>query len=311
MVGRRLTEFFFPVVSDRWITIFRVGLGLQVVFYCSSLWPDWNFLFVGNGNGLISRDLTETILTLDSPFLPRLGWLVRFGAQARLSESGTLSLTLACFFASGCSLIVGFLCRPSAIAAWFLHLASVTSGGFMAYGVDNFMTIGLFYLMLSPLPDRCSLDARLWKRRPKDPGRLGFHQRVLQLHLCLIYFFGGLDKCLGSGWWNGTSMWRALTRPPFNTIPPHILIRWSYLLPVVGIFICLIEIGYPVFIWSKATRPIWFLSVVGMHLAIALTMRMYLFALIMIVLNAAAFGPTLSREHDLLASVRKRVAVTR
>ena len=24
----------------------------------------------------------------------------------------------------------------------------------MSYGVDNFMTIGLFYLMLSPLPER-------------------------------------------------------------------------------------------------------------------------------------------------------------
>jgi hypothetical protein len=310
MFGRRLTEFFFPVVSDTWVTILRVGLGLQVVLYCLSLWPDWNFLFVGNGNGLISRDLTETILTLNTPFLPRLGWLVGFGSHIGLSESRILSLTLGCFLASGCCLILGFLCRPAAITAWFLHLASVTSGGLMSYGVDNFMTIGLFYLMLCPLPDRYSLDARLWHKRPKDPSQLGFYQRVLQIHLCLIYFFGGLDKCLGAGWWNGTSIWRALTRPPFNIISPHILIRWSYLLPVVGIFICLIEIGYPIFIWPKRTRAIWLISVVAMHLAIALTMGMYLFALIMIVLNTAAFGPGLLRRHETPISIPEEAVIS-
>ena len=35
---------------------------------------------------------------------------------------------------------------------------------------------------------------------------------------------------------------------------------------------------------------IWLISVLGMHIAIGLTMGMYLFALIMIVLNVAAFG---------------------
>jgi hypothetical protein len=153
------------------------------------------------------------------------------------------------------------------------------------------MTIGLFYLMLSPLPDRYSLDWRLRKSRPKDPQILGFWRRVVQLHLCVIYFFSGLTKCLGSGWWDGTNIWRALTRPPFNIVPPEILVRWKYFLPVLGISICLIETGYPVFIWLKKTRMIWLICVLGMHIAIGLTMAMYLFALIMIVLNVAAFGP--------------------
>src|SRR5207302_449303 len=137
MLGRLLTEFFFPAVSDTWVAILRVGLGLQVVLYCLSLWPDWNSLFVGNGNGLISRDLTETILTLDSPFLPRLGWLVGVGSHIGLSEGAILSLALGCFLVSGCCLVLGLLCRAAAAIAWFLHLGSVTSGGFMAYGVDN------------------------------------------------------------------------------------------------------------------------------------------------------------------------------
>ena len=145
--------------------------------------------------------------------------------------------------------------------------------------------------MLSPLPDRFSLDHRLVKTKPKDPQLLGFWRRVLQLHLCFVYFFGGLAKSLGSGWWDGTNLWRSLTRPPFNIISPDVLIRFKYLLPVLGISICLLELGYVFFIWMKKTRSVWLVCILGMHVAIGLTMGMYLFALIMIVLNLAAFGP--------------------
>ena len=150
--------------------------------------------------------------------------------------------------------------------------------------------MALFYLMLSPLPDRCSVDSRLIKTKVKDPRLLGFWRRVLQMHLCFVYFFGGLAKLLGSGWWNGANLWRSLIRPPFNLLSPDILVRFKYVLPVLGISICLIEIGYPVFIWIKKTRFLWLVCILAMHAAIGLTMGMYLFALVMIVLNLAAFG---------------------
>ena len=153
------------------------------------------------------------------------------------------------------------------------------------------MTIGLFYLMLSPLPDRYSLDWQLRGLQPKNPQLLGFWRRVLQLHLCVIYFFSGFTKCLGSGWWDGSNLWRALISPPSNVIAPELLIRFKYVFPVAGVFIFILETGYPFLIWGRITRKIWLISICGVHIAIGLTMGMYLFALIMIVLNAAAFGP--------------------
>jgi hypothetical protein len=147
---------------------------------------------------------------------------------------------------------------------------------------------------LSPLPDRYSLDRWLVKTKLRDPRLLGFWRRVLQIHLCFVYFFGGLAKFLGSGWWDGSNLWRSLIRPPFNLISPDILVRFKYALPVLGISICLIEVGYPVFIWMKKTRFFWLVCILAMHAAIGLTMGMYLFALVMIVLNLAAFGVGIS-----------------
>ena len=307
---QRVIEFCFPAESDTWLAILRIGLGLQVVLYALSLRDDWNYFLAGTGHTLISRNLGEAILSLESYFVPRLGWLVTLGARIGFREETVLRLAWICLLSSGCALLMGIASRFSAILAWFLHLCAAKSGGLVSYGVDNFMTIGLFYLMLSPLSDRYSLDRRLRKSRANDPQLLGFWRRVLQLHLSIIYFFSGLTKCLGPGWWDGSNVWRALIRPPFNIIDPEILVRWKYLFPVAGIFICLLEIGYPFFIWNSQTRKIWLICICAMHLGIGITMGMYLFAFVMIVLNVAAFGSRLSRMECCTTSPQPRKAVS-
>jgi hypothetical protein len=98
-------------------------------------------------------------------------------------------------------------------------------------------------------------------------------------------------------WWNGTSIWRVMTSPPSDLISPQILVSWRYLLPFLGVAVCLLETGYPLFIWPKRTRIIWLTCILGMHVMIGLTMGLYLFSLIMIILNLAAFGPGLLRAE--------------
>ena len=182
----RVIDFCFPAESDTWLAILRIGLGLQVVLYALSLRDDWNYFLAGTGHTLISRNLGEAILSLESYFVPRLGWLVTLGARIGFREETVLRLAWICLLSSGCALLMGIASRFSAILAWFLHLCAAKSAGFVSYGVDNFMTIGLFYLMLSPLPDRYSLDRRLRKSRANDPQLLAFWRRILQFHLCIM-----------------------------------------------------------------------------------------------------------------------------
>jgi len=292
-IEARLLRFLFPSARDTWLVLLRIGLGFQVTVCCLSIRRDWNHLFAGNGEGWVNRELLETIYSAQVPLAPRLSWIITAGRHLGLSEEFLLTATWICLFAAGCALVCGFLCRSAAIVAWFLHFCTVTSGGLLSYGMDNFTSIGLFYLMLAPLPDRFSLDARIWKNSLPDPHLHGFFQRVLQLHLSIIYFFAGLTKCLGAGWWNGESMWRALTCPPFNVLPPNLIIVAQGFLPLAGIAVCILETGYPLFIWLRSTRRIWFFSILAMHAGIGIMMGLYLFALIMIILNMAAFGPQL------------------
>ena len=145
--------------------------------------------------------IAEALLSLESHFVPRLGWLISLGTQVGLHEETVLFVAWACLVVAGCGLLVGVACRFSAIVAWFFHLCAAKSGGFVSYGMDNFMTISLF-LMLSPLPVSF-LDWRLRNLRPKHSQLVGFWRRVFSF-TCASSIFSGLTKCLGSGWWDGS-----------------------------------------------------------------------------------------------------------
>jgi len=286
---QRIEQFFFYRESDCWVSVLRIGLGLQVICLSLALRKDWTYLLSTGGRALISRDLTEAALNAESSFIPRLGWLIEVGNQFSLPESITLRFTWLVLMLAGCLLVVGLFSRIAAILAWFLYLCVVRSVGYFSYGVDNLTIIGLFYLMIAPLGDRMSLDSIFW-HRSSNRDLLPFFRRILQIHLCLIYFFGGVSKLAGIGWWNGTSLWRALTVPPFHFVNPELVVRSKMFLPAAGLAICALELFYPIFIWLRPTRTFWLVSICTMHLMIGLTMGMFLFAFIMIVLNLAAFA---------------------
>jgi len=124
--------------------------------YALFLRSDWHSLFSTTGKGLVSRELGEAMVSFDSPLIPKLGWLVAFGRHLGLGEETVLSIAWPVCFAWDAVCWWDFFCRAAAIIAWFLHLCAAESGGLLAYGADNFMTMALFYLMLSPLPDRYS-----------------------------------------------------------------------------------------------------------------------------------------------------------
>jgi len=266
-------------------------MGLQLLFFCFSMRRNWVSLFESDPSQPVSRDLSEAVLNAQSHLIPRLGWFIEGGAALGLNEPTVLNITFALLLSTGSLLVIGLFSRSAAVAGWFMHLCAVKSANLMTYGVDNFTTIGLFYLVFAPLPDRFALDYVRKKSRQPNHCMADVCQRVLQLHICIVYFFTGLTKALGIGWWNGTSLWRSVTSPPYDVIPAHIWATLTPLLPLLGISVWVLEMGYPIFIWLQKTRLIWFLAIIVMHIAIALTMGLYLFAFVMIVLNLAAFGP--------------------
>ena len=173
----------------------------------------------------MSRALTEAILSSETRLTPRLGWLVTAGHWFGLDEGIVISAAWLGLLVAGCFLLVGLFCRPAAIVAWFLYLCSVKSGELFSYGVDNFTTIGLFYVLIAPLPDPFALDRKLRKKRTTDLERMGFSSRIAELTSVSSIFLAASPSLLAPTGGTAISVWRALTRPPFDIISPDFLIR--------------------------------------------------------------------------------------
>ena len=89
---RSLFDFLFPPETDTWLSVLRIGLGLQVCVYALFLRSVWHYLFAGPGEGLIGRALPEALLSTESPLVPRLGWLIMLATRTGLAESTALSI---------------------------------------------------------------------------------------------------------------------------------------------------------------------------------------------------------------------------
>jgi hypothetical protein len=257
--------------------------------------------------GIIQGPLNDYFTGYALRGLPHVRWVADFLSSFGVAEDTSLRLIFVAYLiALGC-LLFGFRTRLAAAVAWFCHSMLLNTGYFFMYGVNRFAEVSLFYLIWIPAGHALSLD--VWAGRVREEAtpwaRLGL--RVLQIHLCIAYLAAGLAKAWGIQWWTGEAIWRAVMLPQFH----HLELGWLAFLPwcaaIAGYGTLVLEIGYCIFIWPRATRRFWVVSVVLMHAGIALFLGLATFSAVMITLTVAAFGvsPDPLPETSRSASLRR------
>jgi hypothetical protein len=235
--------------------------------------------------GFIQWSIGELSLT---PFHPRLSWIVDAAHQASIDPDIAIFATFGIYALAAALLLFGRWARACAILLWLLHWMFEDSAGFNVYGLDMFVNIALFYCALGPL-DRRFVLARRVDDPPTETNALWLF--LLRFHLCVAYFVAGFAKSAGDQWRSGEAIWRAVMMPQFTTG-----IDWSWLssMPVLAtIASCgtlVIEMGYPVLMNLRRTRPVWLILTAMLHVGIGVTLGLWLFASIMIVLSVSAYG---------------------
>jgi hypothetical protein len=266
------------------LACFRIGLAVilltQALAIAGSL-----FELYGN-RGIVQWSAAEPMAPEG---VPRISWLADALAPWGVREDSCVRTVFLLYVAGLGCLLVGWRTRLAAVVAWLPHLAMNVSGNACVYGVDEFANIALFYCIWMPVGQAASAD-RLAGRVPGHPSvgaRLSL--RVLQLHLCVVYLASGLEKAAGAQWWNGEAIWRAVMRPDLGQFD----FSWLAAVPWVARLACwgtlLVEVGYAFLVWPRRTRRPWALATVGLHASIAVTLGLWSFSAVMIVLNLSAF----------------------
>ncbi len=205
----------------------------------------------------------------------------------------------------------GLWTRITSLLSLYIAISYAYRTPHALFGLDQINIMLTLYLTIGPSGQTLSLDRWLKVRRlgsdapPAAPGiSANLAQRLIQVHMCVIYFFAGIAKLQGSSWWNGEAMWRAFANLEYQSLDMTWLAWHPWLINLMSLVSITWEISFCVMIWKPLWRPLMLVGAVALHVGIGLCLGMWTFGLIMLV-GCMSFLPN-DAIRDLVAVISQR-----
>ena len=208
---------------------------------------------------------------------------------------------------AGLCMCFGILTRFTTPLAWFLTLMVCHRMTGFLFGLDQVVMMLAMYLMIAPAGSVWSVDSWWAKRRGKQESDGRFVRwlfptnapssmvtvatRLIQIHLCIVYLFGGLAKLRGEMWWDGTAMWFSAVAYEYQSLDLTWVGRFPVLVAIVTHMTVFWETFYCALVWQRWSRPFILAIAVAVHAGIAFFLGMMTFGVMMIVANLAFIEP--------------------
>ena len=147
----------------------------------------------------------------------------------------------------------------------------------------------LIYMIFADVSRRWSLDARRRSTRGgKSETQVGtvLHNLALCLivaQLCLVYFEAGMYKVQGSLWQSGEAMYYPISSKAYGVFPwlSELLTAHTWMVVLLTYLTVVVQIAFPFLLFNRITRRIALISILGMHVGIAIVMGLPFFSGIM------------------------------
>jgi hypothetical protein len=190
-------------------------------------------------------------------------------------------------------LTVGLFTRWTSILSAVITLSYCHRLPGVLFGLDQVNALLAMYLAVGPCGAVYSIDYWRAARRGGQGGVIRnsvgatVATRLIQLHMCIIYLFGGIGKMRGEMWWDGSALWYAIANYEYQSLDLTWLVRFPWLIAVLTHITVFWETFYAFLVWPRQTRPIVLGLAVLIHGGIALFLGMPTFGIAMIIGNLA------------------------
>jgi hypothetical protein len=277
-------EFWFSPADPTLLGGLRILTG-SMLLYTHAVWGLALDDFYGP-HGWLSAPLVHALQRGELAF--SFWWWVPPAWQWHAYAASMLVLALFC---------AGLWTRVTSILALIVTISYAQRVPAALFGLDQINVMLTLYLAIGPSGQTLSLDRYIATRcggaaalAPAPSIRANLAQRLIQFHMCIIYFFAGISKLQGPAWWNGEAMWRAFANLEYQSADMTWLAWHPWLINVIT-HVCVIwEVLFCVAIWRPLWRPLWLFGAVVMHVGIGACLGMWTFGLIMLV-GCASFLP--------------------
>lgn len=175
-------------------------------------------------------------------------------------------------------LLLGIATPYCAALAWMFALTLMNENYYLHNGGDRLKTILLFALIWAPCDATWSWAAR--QRGDREPTFIfPWALRLLFLQLTILYTMNGVYKIIGPGWADGETLYYVSHDICWSRFPADYLPLPFALTRLVTWTILAWELGFPLLILSRRTRP-WALAFGAFfHIASGVTMNICMFPL--------------------------------
>jgi hypothetical protein len=298
-------RFWFTPALPNTLALMRI-LGGAMLLYTHAVWTLELHSFVGRDSWLTAD--TAALLN-QGPAGRNFAWSYWYYIHSP-ALVWTLHITALVVFAM---LTAGLFTRVTAVLAWIAVISYCHRLTGTLFGLDQINALIATYLMIGDSGGAWSLDRWRATRKsltthhsplgPSPAISTNIAIRLLQLHLCIIYLFGGIGKMRGEMWWDGSALWYAFASLEYQSLSMTWTVRYPWLLALLTHVTVFWETFYCFLVWPKLTRPICLALAVFVHLGIAACLGMTTFGLAMIIANLAFIYPETLR--DLPRRLRK------
>jgi hypothetical protein len=273
-------KFWFGIEDTSALNFLRVGLGSILALHYITLIGNLKPLY--GVQGLVS---VETAKSQGPSLIP----VILFYLQSDLFLYLFYSLLIA-----ACVLFAaGWKTHWTKWLVWYGHYCFIKRDPFISGGADRVALSILLLLCLAPLG---SITQRV---QGKAIGWASACLRLIQIQLCVIYFYSGTKKLEYPGWWSGDALWTAMVDPQYTSNWAAFFARHYWLVNLGCYATLLFEIGYAFLMIQRKARPVILIGALALHLGICLFMGLYYFAFVMIVANLAFV------DHKVLAELKQ------
>lgn len=265
-------QFWFDPIDARLLGLFRTIFASILLIMYSIRFLEFDLLF--GKSGLMPFE--KASLFPPETHLPLFFWFPHSETALFYCYLVFLGLLLA--------LALGLVGRRLCWLVFALHLMFIQRNMSIMYGADLVSNFFLFYLCFTNSHHYFSIRNIFFSdwEKPIVNWIDSMAFRLIQLQLCVIYGFTGLEKLKGPSWWEGTSVWTVLMN---SQQAPFDFSFFAYVPSVVVVMTwmtVLFEIYFPAVIWLKGFRPYWLLIGVAFHMGAAVFMSLPFFSTLML-----------------------------
>ncbi len=209
-------EWLFDPVQSYGVFLCRIAFGFSLFAGYIKLWPERIFLF--GASGLAGKNFYDEV---PSPYIIGRMTAESFNLLKFVGHDEIIQTLFILMLISSFCFMIGFFTKTAGWVSLILHTLFFSRANYGYWGWAEVIKPFMIYILLSTPGAFWAVDSYLEKKMQKTPPLISAYPvRLMQVHVCIMYFVVAWARIDNAHWRDGSMLYRILVHATFSRWPP-------------------------------------------------------------------------------------------